>query len=541
MAKLVISGPDGKESEYELVSKETRIGRVAPMVDLVVNDGRASRLHAVIRKLQNGFTVVDLNSANGTYVNEKPIKELLLREGDVVRIGETRFRFEASRAAPQVEQVDQPIPKGGTVMLVQSDSFKVARSDKLATPDEIARLRKKAEILSHMFDLSKTLSSVFNMEEIYGHVADMLFELTPAARVVFFEIAAGTDELIATFATFRDKSTAVRKESVTVSRTILRQAVDDRVALLVSDALNEFKGAKSVVFQNISSAICAPMVGQSGVLGAIYADANSRNPLDVFTEDNLELMNAVASQVSVAVESAITHKQLSRAALARAAYQRFLPAHVVEQIVESPDSLKLGGVTQEITVLFADVVGFTTMSSKSHPEQVVEMLNRLFSVLTEIVFRHGGTLDKYIGDAIMALFGAPYVDERDADNAVQCALEMRDALVEINEDFAEIGFPRVNLSIGLNTGPATVGYIGSERRTDYTAIGDTVNLAARLQSAAKPGQVLISDKTVQSVGDDFEVEPIGELKLKGYDREIGAYSVIRANVPENTNDETAVG
>jgi adenylate cyclase len=540
MAKFVIKGPDGKETDYQLVSKETRIGRVAPMVDLVVNDGRASRLHAVVRKLQSGYTVVDLNSANGTYVNEKRIKEQLLREGDVVRIGETTFRFEPSRATPQVEQVDQPIPKGGTVMLVQSDSFKVGRSDSLATPEEITRLRMKAEILTHMFDLSKTLASVFHIEDIYTHVSALLFDLTPAARVVFFEMTP-SGELHPSFATFRDKSTGVQKEAVSVSRTILRQAVDDRVALLVSDALNQFKEAKSVVFQNISSAICAPMVGQSGVLGAIYADASSRNPLDVFTQDHLELMNAVAGQVSVAVESAITHKQLSRAALARAAYARFLPAHVVEQIVESPDSLKLGGVTQEISVLFADVVGFTTMSSKSHPEQIVEMLNRLFSVLTEIVFQNGGTLDKYIGDAIMALFGAPYVGERDAENAVLCALEMRAALEEINAEFAEIGFPRVNLSIGVNTGPATVGYIGSERRTDYTAIGDTVNLAARLQTAAKPGQIMISDRTAKAIGDEFEIEAAGDLKLKGYDHDIGAYAVIRSLVAENQTDETAVG
>lgn len=538
MAKFVIRGSDGKETEYELVSKETRIGRVAPMVDLVINDGRASRLHAVVRKLQSGFTVVDLNSANGTYVNEKRIKEQLLREGDVVRIGETTFRFEASsRQAPQVEQVDQPIPKGGTVMLVQSDSFKVGRYDKTATPDEIAKLRTKAEILSHMFDLSKTLAKVFNLDDIFKHVTELLFDLTPAARVVVFQMTPA-GELTPLVAHFRDKSTAVRKESVTVSRTILRRAVDERVSLLVSDALNEFKGAQSVVFQNISSAICAPMLGQSGVLGAIYADVSSLNPLDIFTEDHLELMNAIAGQVSVAVENAITHKELSRAALARAAYQRFLPAHVVEQIVESPDSLKLGGVTQQITVLFADVCGFTTMSSKSHPEQVVEMLNRLFSVLTELVFENEGTLDKYIGDAIMALFGAPYVGDHDAMNATLTALEMRDALADLNEDFAELGFPRVNLSIGLNTGPATVGYIGSERRTDYTAIGDTVNMAARLQSAAKPGQVLISEFTAKLIGDAFELRRVPDLKLKGYDREIAAYEVIAARVRA---DDTAAG
>ena len=168
MAKFVISGPDGKQTSYELLSKETRIGRVAPMVDIVVNDGRASRLHAVVRRLQSGFTLVDLNSANGTFVNEKRIKEQLLREGDVVRIGETTLAFQASRpaTAPIVEQVAGEIPKSKTVMLVHSDSFRVARSEKTVTPDEVARLRTKAEILSHMFDLSKTLASVFDMDEI---------------------------------------------------------------------------------------------------------------------------------------------------------------------------------------------------------------------------------------------------------------------------------------------------------------------------------------------------------------------------------------
>ncbi len=537
MAKFVIHGPDGKESVHELASKETRIGRVAPMVDLVLRDGRASRLHAVVRKLQSGFTVVDLNSANGTFVNEKRIKEHLLREGDVLRIGETTMRFEASRNSPQVEQVDQPIPKGGTVMLVQSDSFKVGRLEKNATPDEIAKLRSKAEILSYMFELSKTLSSVFNMDEIFKKVSDLLFELTPAHRVVVFEKHGG-GELIPTIANFKDKSSTVEKEGVTVSRTILRQAVDDRVSVLVTDALNEFKGAKSVLFQNITSAICAPMIGQSGVLGAIYVDASSPNPLDIFTEDHLELMNAVAAQVSVAVESAITHKQLSRAALARAAYQRFLPAHVVEQIVESPDSLKLGGVTQQVTVLFADVCGFTTMSAKSHPEQIVEMLNRLFSVLTEIIFKNDGTLDKYIGDAVMALFGAPYVGEHDAENAAIAALEMREALTRLNEDIAELGFPPVNLSIGLNTGRATVGYIGSERRTDYTAIGDTVNMAARLQSAAKPGHILISEDTMKAIGPRFVTTEAGSFELKGYDRAIMAYDIVSV---AGETDETSIG
>jgi adenylate cyclase len=191
-----------------------------------------------------------------------------------------------------------------------------------------------------------------------------------------------------------------------------------------------------------------------------------------------------------------------------------------------------------VTVLFADVCGFTTMSAKSHPEQIVEMLNRLFSVLTEIIFKNDGTLDKYIGDAVMALFGAPYVGEHDAENAAIAALEMREALSRLNEDIAELGFPPVNLSIGLNTGRATVGYIGSERRTDYTAIGDTVNLAARLQSAAKPGHILISEETMKAIGPRFVTVEMGALELKGYDREILAFDILSV---AGETDETSIG
>jgi adenylate cyclase len=312
-----------------------------------------------------------------------------------------------------------------------------------------------------------------------------------------------------------------------VSRTILRQAVDERSSVLVCDAKADalVREAKSVLLQNITSAICAPLLGKDGVLGAIYVDRAS--PISTFTGDDLELLNALAGQVSVAVESALTHDQLSREAVARATYQRFLPAHVVEQIVEAPESLRLGGVTQVITVAFVDVVGFTTLSEKAHPEEVVEMLNRLFSRLTEEIFKHGGTLDKYIGDCVMALFGAPYVGECDAENAVKATVAMMDCLPGLNAEFAEMGFAPVNLSVGLHTGPATVGYIGSERRTDYTAIGDTVNLAARLQSAAAPGQILVSDATAQALGGRIPLKPMGTIFVKGRTEAVSTYEVVR--------------
>jgi adenylate cyclase len=519
MARLRVRRPDGTESIFELTKAETRIGRVEPLVDLALPDQMASRIHAVVRRLQSGFTVVDLRSANRTYVNGEPVTERRLKEGDVIRIGQTTLVFEASqRSVASVQQTDQPIPESGTVMLANPTALTIEPVGPIVTPEEIRKLRKKAETLGRLFNLSKTLGSVFNLDEIFSHVGDLMLKETPADYVVIF-LSEGPGELAASMSKTRD-SLGKGDEPVTVSRTILRRAVDERVSVLFHDDTNADRSS-TMLLQNIHSAICAPLLGTDGVLGALYVDR--RAPLNTLTEDDLELVNAVAASVSIAVEKAHSHRELSRAEVARATYERFLPAHVVEQILEAPDNLKLGGVTQIITVLFADISGFTPLSERAHPEQVVEMLNRLFSVMTEIVFEHGGTLDKYIGDALMALFGAPYVGTHDARNALLAALAMQRALPALNEEFRALGFPRVNLSIGLNTGPATVGYIGSERRMDYTAIGDTVNLAARLQSSAKPGQVLVSEATSRAVDDPSLLRQLGKIKVKGREGEVQVY------------------
>ena len=186
--------------------------------------------------------------------------------------------------------------------------------------------------------------------------------------------------------------------------------------------------------------------------------------------------------------------------VARAAYARFLPEYVVQQILQHPESFKLGGVNQTITVLFADIRGFTRLSEHAPPDRVVQLLNRYFSGMSDIIFKHGGTLDKYIGDGLMALFGAPTVTVDDARNAVIAAMEMQREMARINEEVRSSGLGEISIGIGLHTGDATVGFIGSERRSEYTAIGDTVNLSARLESNSKPGQILASEATRRGQG-----------------------------------------
>jgi len=259
------------------------------------------------------------------------------------------------------------------------------------------------------------------------------------------------------------------------------------------------------------------------VHGALYADR--LDPFSAFKPDDLELVSAVAAQTAIAVENVRAHERLAREEVARANYSRFLPEYVVTQMLENPDSFKLGGVLQTITILFADIRGFTRISEHAPPEKIVQLLNRYFSAMTDIIFAHGGTLDKYLGDGLMALFGAPTVTPNDASNALSTAVAMQRRLIGINLELREEGFPEIGIGIGLHTGEVTVGYIGSERRSEYTAIGDTVNTASRLESNAKGGQILVSEATAKAARSRYTLTPREPISVKNREQPVPLFEV----------------
>ncbi|WP_127585169.1 CHASE2 domain-containing protein [Paenibacillus koleovorans] len=207
-------------------------------------------------------------------------------------------------------------------------------------------------------------------------------------------------------------------------------------------------------------------------------------------------------------------------------FGRFVPKTVVDKMLTSGDEVKLGGERMDITLIFVDIRGFTTLSEKLEPEQVIAFLNEYLDVCTKAVFKFNGTLDKFIGDGVMAIFGAPIRYDNHTELAVRSALEMKKQSAILEQKLMEkLGFT-VRFGIGINCGPAVVGNIGSEDlRLDYTAIGDTVNLSARLESNAKPGQILISENVYNRVGHLFEIESMGEIKVKGKELPVPIYQV----------------
>ena len=207
-------------------------------------------------------------------------------------------------------------------------------------------------------------------------------------------------------------------------------------------------------------------------------------------------------------------------------FQRYVSSQVVEELLMSPDRAVLGGRRREITVLFADIRNFTGMASRMAPEEVVGILNEFFTMITELIFRYNGTLDKYIGDAVMAIYGAPIEEENHAEKALETALEMQKGMGLLEKKFLERGIKPIKIGIGITTGEAVIGNIGSLRRMEYTAIGDSVNLAARLEELAKPDQILISEKTYQMVKGIVDTKVLEPMTIRGKDELVQVYEVL---------------
>ena len=552
MALLKITDASGRQWEFSFLPQGIcTIGR-APDNTVVLDDPRASRYHAHVKPTEDGgFTLIDgamingelRRSANKVFVNGGAHYEYQLKNGDRVTIGASTLRFEqrAEERTTDVRYDDKPL--GHTQLVVSANDVMqtmlhskagegmTTSATSPARDKVLEALQRKANILSALYEMSKTLGSVFDLEAIFAKATDVIFRSTPADRVVaLLAEGNGTEnpedvKLNPIAMRARDESLNNHARKLSIGRTITRKVMKDRVALLSQDAASdeEFAGVDSIVSQGVRSTICAPLIGESRVHGAIYADR--LDPFAAFKPDDLELISAVAAQTAIAVENARAHERLAREEVARANYSRFLPEYVVKQMLENPESFKLGGVNQTITILFADIRGFTRISEHAPPEKIVGLLNRYFSAMTDIIFAHGGTLDKYLGDGLMALFGAPTTTPEDASNALNAAVAMQRRLLGINVELRAEGLAEVGVGIGLHTGEVTVGYIGSERRSEYTAIGDSVNTAARLESNAKGGEILVSDATAKAARSRYKLQPREPITVKNREQPVTLWEV----------------
>ncbi|PLW81294.1 adenylyl cyclase [Kineobactrum sediminis] len=209
----------------------------------------------------------------------------------------------------------------------------------------------------------------------------------------------------------------------------------------------------------------------------------------------------------------------------RATFGRYLSDEIVTDILERPEGLELGGDLREVTIMMSDIRGFTTMSEHLAPAQVVTMLNRYLGAMTDIIMASNGTIDEFIGDAILAVFGAPQHRDDDADRAVRCALAMQAAMADVNRQNAAEGLPELAMGIALNTGTVIAGNIGSERRSKYGFVGHPMNVTSRIEDHCLGGEILISDSTRQQLRGDYTLTNQRDLNVRGIDQSVTTYTI----------------
>jgi adenylate cyclase len=211
----------------------------------------------------------------------------------------------------------------------------------------------------------------------------------------------------------------------------------------------------------------------------------------------------------------------------RRLFGRYVSRDVFAQLTAHPELAELGGKRREMTVLFSDIRGFTSVTEKGNPEELVAQLNEYFSRMVEIVFRHKGTVDKFVGDMVMALFGAPLDDHDHAENAVKAAVDMVHELGELNKGWAARGMAQLDIGVGINSGEMIAGNIGSSAIMSYTVIGDNVNLGSRLESLNKDykTRIIMSDATRTRLTGSYETRSLGDVKVKGKSKAVAIYEI----------------
>lgn len=501
MARVSVT-VNGEQRTYPLTERGLNIGRQTDN-EIVLNHAIVSRRHARVELRGRQAWLIDLNSRNGVTLNRLRVREEQLGDGDVIGVGPFELQFEERAAQSVVLDDNRYFPLASDGRAVQQHELQLQPAD-----------------LQEFYSIGMRLNQLLEYRELLDRVMEEVMRVVPAQRG--FLLLRKGEELVP-----RVVLPAGTGE-VAISGTLVRKAIEGGEAVLTRDARLDFAGSDSIISANIRSAICVPLLLQGSSIGLILLDSPGR---EKFSERDRDLVVAVANFAAVAIERARLTEELRQQGQLRQNLERFLSPNVATALSRY---LQQHGKLwepqeQQVSVLFADVKGFTSLSERLSPREVQDLLNEYLHEMTDVIFRYQGTVDKYIGDGIMAVFGAPRlpdepVDDQHAIRAVSAALEMQAAQKRL-VDKMDPG-KAFSIRIGVNSGPAFTGFFGTRHRLEYTAIGDTVNTASRLEGAAEPGSVFIGEDTARIVGSGFQLQEMGELQLKGKQQRVRAFKVL---------------
>lgn len=516
MAAKIVYEQHGREIEIPLEKESITIGR-DHRNDIVIERPSVSRRHAKLARDAKGWRVVDVGSAYGTRVNDLGHADKLLQDGDRILLHDFPLRFYDSSSSAEGAMLT---PVAGAAPGPETVFHETVDFSALATDSaDVSHLQRLLAVVARV---SEVVLASGSLDETFSRVLDLVFEHLPVQRGFIMLWDAERANLVTRAV---KNLTAGPDDRIQFSRTIAEKVVRDKVAVLTTDAQadDRFAAGASIVQLGIRSAMAAPLWSGDTVDGLIYVDTPLR--ARAFDRFDLDLLSGVGNQIAVAIARSRLEQSIVEQQLVRRRLERYHSPAVVERIAANSGGDALTVDEREVSVLFADVVDFTGRCETMEPREIAEMLNRYFGEMAEVIFRHEGTLDKFIGDCLMAVFGSPFPAADHARKAVEAALGMREALERLNAVLPPA--ERLRFRIGIHSGRVIAGDIGSPSQRDYTVLGSTVNLAARIEATvAEAGQIVISDVTRAALGEGYDTRLAGEHRPKGISRSVLCYEVL---------------
>lgn len=503
MPRLILRPGKADERVHELGPGTYTIGRTQQN-DVYVLHESLSRQHARLVIDHGGATIEDLGSKNGTFVDGVRVAaRRALGAAHYLKCGDVVFAWVGTAEAalrPTRSVATGADPAAPTLEQLLEDH--AATSDTVLAGDAEDRAGARLRVLLKVGEL---LSSPAPLDAVLARILGLAFQILAVDRGTL--LLAGPDGPVARIA--RTREGPVAPDQAGYSRHVVAQAIERREAVLFDDARADPRLATSgsVMQQSICASMCAPLVTRSGeVLGAIYLDNQSLpHPFD---ENDLTFFAAFASQAAIALDNARLAQQLADEAVARAHLLRFFPPTAIEAVLQQG----LAIVETEATLLFCDLSDYTALSSRHPPREVIELLNAYLPVMAEIVFRHEGTLEKYVGDALLAAWGAPLRHPEDAQRAVAAAIDMQRAMATVRARWPK---EPLHVHVGIASGPVAAGNVGTGAFLQYATIGEVTSRAARICGAAGAGEIVVDEATRQRLPASWPLTALPPVALKG--------------------------
>lgn len=548
MATFLIHKPDDETQVIKLHKDHMTLGRRDDN-DIVIDDVFVSRRHIEVEKKGNKYIIKDRKSRYGTFVNGDRVVEKQLSYGDEIQIGNTIITFVDEKTLDHIPERKTPSRRFGTgfdfaekIESIKKQLSKgAAKKDVLRSlnelktciaqnQDKFSEAEKSKEIASTLCEVGKIINFVFDLNVLLNLLMDLALKILQARRgfiILYDKISKDLKIKVA-----RNMGGELEPSTTTgISQTIAWETYKTGQVIATEDAMSDerFRAQESVINYAIGAVICAPLVAkEKGRIGAIYLD----NPVTQkhFDQGDIEFMISFANQAAIAIENAQLYEKIKKEEKIRDRLQRFFSPTVVEKIMATEEGMALGGEARIATILFCDIRGYTSLAEKIDTLVALEILNDFLSNMTDIVFIHEGTLDKYIGDCVMAIFGAPVDHDDDPLRAIKAALDMKRRVIDLREawrqrmEIAEV--EAFEIGIGIHTGEVIAGNIGNINRMEYTVVSRAVNLASRLENTALPGQILISKSTYELTKDFVKARKLLPVQMKNISRPVEIYEVI---------------